>query len=130
VRGRLRPPRVVATAAVSLGRLLAVQGDVSGAWDAYQRAIDSDIDIAKLEANIMTRLAVEHGGDTPPSALPGGLDHHDGAVGAKLGTISRRHRATPGPFRRSIYLLDLTLGHSERHRATAGISFASRSRDR
>ena len=47
-------------------------------------------------------------------------------AGAKLGAIIRRHQATPSPFKRSIYLPDLRSSHSERHRATAGTSFASR----
>jgi hypothetical protein len=62
----------------------------------------------------------------PPGALPGRIDHHDGAVGAKLGANIRQHQATQSPSRRSINLSDLTSGHNERRRATAGISFASR----
>jgi hypothetical protein len=47
-------------------------------------------------------------------------------AGAKLGATVHRHQATLSPFKRSIYLPDLTSGHSERHRATGRISFASR----
>jgi hypothetical protein len=48
------------------------------------------------------------------------------AAGAKLGATVHRHQATVSPFKRSIYLSDLTSGNSERHRATGRISFASR----
>ena len=47
-------------------------------------------------------------------------------AGAKLGAIVRRRQATLSPFKRSIYVLDLTSCHGERHRATRSISFASR----
>ena len=42
-----------------------------------------------------------------------------------MGAIIRRHQAIPSPFRRSIYLPDLTSSHGKRHRATAGASFVS-----
>jgi hypothetical protein len=56
---------------------------------------------------------------TPTSALRRSL-------GAELGAISSRHQATPGPFKRSIYLSELILSDRERRRATARISFACR----
>jgi hypothetical protein len=37
------------------------------------------------------------------------------AVGAKLGANSHRRQAMLSQFKRSIYLLDLSLGDSERH---------------
>jgi hypothetical protein len=46
--------------------------------------------------------------------------------GAKWGAIVRRHQATLSPYKRSIYLSNLTLSACEPLRATAISSFASR----
>jgi hypothetical protein len=59
-----------------------------------------------------------------PDHGPGG--YAAPAAGAKSGAIIHRYQATPSPFRRSIYLSDLTSSNGQPHRATGRISFASR----
>ena len=44
------------------------------------------------------------------------------AAGANSGAIIRRRQATLSPFKRSIYVPDLTSGHGKRHWATGGVA--------
>jgi hypothetical protein len=54
VRCQLPPPQDNRHGSSQPQALRARQGDKTGAREAYQRAIDSDFDIGKLEADLKT----------------------------------------------------------------------------